>query len=305
MCIWQLEYKALALESINCYPSHRFPPLSFFLLPEQSLTEKKKYMAEVIEQSNLAYEQRDRAQLEIMAIEQAIRKEQESFDQQMNEMQRILDEELQLTSTKAEPDPEITAAEEAARAEAERKAAVAAALAKEKEELAQKRQQRLRTFEEAFRKISSATGVADVDELVHSFIASEEKNFSLYSYVNEQADEVELLEGQVQDLQDEKAQLAQDDGTGSNKKQYEQAIQNMDVKMKATKEQIEKMERQCEEEQRTTDSIKDAIKVTHFSLLCDNAHKKVAHSSASCKCRILTHSHPHSFLHNPLYDSFW
>ena len=259
-------------------------------------------MAEVIEQSNVAYEQRDRAQLEIMAIEQANRKEQESFDQQMNEMQRILDEELQLTSTKAEPDPEITAAEEAARAEAERKAAVAAALAKEKEELAQKRQQRLRTFEEAFRKISSATGVSDVDELVRSFIASEEKNFSLYSYVNEQADEVELLEGQVQDLQDEKAQLAQDDGTGSNKKQYEQAIQSMDVKMEATKKQIENMERQCDEAQRTTDSIKDAIKVTHFSLLCNKCAQNVAHSLATH--RNLTLYHPHSFLHNPLFDSF-
>mmetsp|Transcript_13258 Transcript_13258/g.28780 ORF Transcript_13258/g.28780 Transcript_13258/m.28780 type:complete len:165 (+) Transcript_13258:420-914(+) len=156
-------------------------------------------MAEVIEQSNLAYEHRDRAQLEAMAIDQANRKEKEAFEQQMSEMQRILEEELQLTTAKLKPDPAVTAAEEAARAEAERMAVMAAALAKEKEEFAQNRQQRLKTFEEAFRKISEATGVSDVDQLVSSFIANEEQNFSLYSYVNEQADEVELLEGQVQE----------------------------------------------------------------------------------------------------------
>ena len=233
---------------------------------EKSLVEKKRRMAEVIEQSNQAYEQRDRAQLESMAIDQANRKETEAFDQHMTELQRILDEDLQMATAKPKPDPAATAAEEAARAEAERKAAIEASLAKEKEEERQKRLQRLRTFEEAFRKISAATGVADVNQLVASFIANEEQNFSLFSYVSEQADEIELLEGQVQELQDEAVQQqAHGGGIGSRSHcgidQYDQVLQNMDVKTKATKNQTDKLERQCEESQRTTESIKDAIKV--------------------------------------------
>ena len=238
---------------------------------EKSLVEKKRRMAEVIEQSNQAYEQRDRAQLESMAIDQANRKETEAFDQQMTELQRILDEELQITTAKPKPDPAATAAEEAARAEAERKAAIEASLAKEKEEERQKRLQRLRTFEEAFRKISAATGVTDVNQLVTSFISNEEQNFSLFSYVSEQADEIELLEGQVQELHDEAAQQqAHGGGIGSRSHcgidQYDQVLQNMDVKMKATKNQTDKLERQCEESQRTTESIKDAIKVGRLIL---------------------------------------
>ena len=227
---------------------------------EKSLVDKKRQMAEVIEQSNQAYEQRDRAQLESMAIDQANRKEMEAFDQQLAELQRVLDEELQLATAKPKPDPAVTAAEEAAKAEAERKAAIEASLAKEKEEQRQKRLQRLRMFEEAFRKISVATGVTDVNQLVTSFIANEEQNFSLYSYVGEQADEIECLEGQIQELQDEAAQNSREDGGSID--QYEQTLQNMDIKMTATKNQVDKLERQCEESQRITESTKDAIKVS-------------------------------------------
>merc|ERR1719164_81587 len=52
---------------------------------ERELHEKKKQMANIIELSNLSYEQRDNSQMEIAAIEQANRKEQEDFEEQMLE----------------------------------------------------------------------------------------------------------------------------------------------------------------------------------------------------------------------------
>lgn len=63
---------------------------------ERELQEKKKQMAEIIELSNQSYEQRDQFQMEIAAIEQANRKEQEEFDEQMLTLTRLLDTELQL-----------------------------------------------------------------------------------------------------------------------------------------------------------------------------------------------------------------
>ncbi|CAM9775216.1 unnamed protein product, partial [Discosporangium mesarthrocarpum] len=47
---------------------------------ERETVEKKKQMANVIELSNLSYEQRDNFQMEIAAVEQANRREQNDFE---------------------------------------------------------------------------------------------------------------------------------------------------------------------------------------------------------------------------------
>ncbi len=63
---------------------------------ERELQERKRQMAEIIEVSNQAYEQRDTYQMEVAAIEQANRKEQEEFEEQMLTLGRMLDTELQM-----------------------------------------------------------------------------------------------------------------------------------------------------------------------------------------------------------------
>jgi septal ring factor EnvC (AmiA/AmiB activator) len=59
------------------------------------------------------------------------------------------------------------------------------------------------SYEEAFFKIEKAIGIADTDLLVTNFIRAEEKNFALYSFVNEQTQELESLEAQISDITDE------------------------------------------------------------------------------------------------------
>ena len=66
---------------------------------ERELQEKKQKMAEIIEVSNASYEQRDAYQMEVAAIEQANRKEQEEFEEQMVELGRMLETELKLPGT--------------------------------------------------------------------------------------------------------------------------------------------------------------------------------------------------------------
>jgi hypothetical protein len=61
---------------------------------EKDLQDKKKSMAEIIEISNQAYEQRDNYQMEIAAIEQANRKENEEFEEQMLALSKLLDTDL-------------------------------------------------------------------------------------------------------------------------------------------------------------------------------------------------------------------
>lgn len=58
---------------------------------ERELQDRKQKMIEIIENSNQSYEQRDSYQQEIAAIEQANRREQEDFEEQMLELGRLLE----------------------------------------------------------------------------------------------------------------------------------------------------------------------------------------------------------------------
>ena len=58
-------------------------------------------------------------------------------------------------------------------------------------EAQQRALQKVQSYEEAFAKIQASTGISDIDELVATFIEAEDKNFSLFNYVNELNNEVE------------------------------------------------------------------------------------------------------------------
>jgi len=236
---------------------------------EKELQEKKKKMAKVIEHSNLAYEQRDRAQLEITAIEQANRKEQDAFEQQMTELGNILEREILSTSVKrnkllTQPSPE----EEEKRMADRKEAARANEIAREKQACAQQRKERMQNFEEAFRKIAAATGISDVDELVTAFVANEEQNFSLFTYANEQANDVDKLESQVKELKEEESRYARESGDDAD--QYEQILKELNDKIKSSQSQIEKYEQKYDDSRRTLDGLKDEIKTMLVRLDCKN-----------------------------------
>ena len=59
------------------------------------------------------------------------------------------------------------------------------------------------SYEEAFAKIEAATGIHDIDILVKNFIIAEEKNFTLFKFVNELSNEIENLEQQIAEMQQE------------------------------------------------------------------------------------------------------
>ena len=116
-------------------------------------------MANVIEISNNAYEHRDNYQLEIAAIEQANRREQDEFEAQMVELGRILETELK------PPAPPERARTATAGSPSRKKRSSAEELEREREELA-RGEERVQNFEEAFNRIKAATGIEEIDELV-------------------------------------------------------------------------------------------------------------------------------------------
>lgn len=217
-------------------------------------------MALVIEQSNQAYEQRDKAQLEIAAIEQADRKDEDAYHQQMNELSDELEEINQqlLNSTRRNQQPVVVDPVEEERKAAERREATRAnEIARAEEEYAQQRKERMQNFEEAFRKISAATGINDVDELVRVFIENEEQNFSLFRYMNEQTAEIERLEDEINALQEEGERVRAEQGDGNDGEE----VAKIEKQIKAAIEQTAMYDAKCVEQQKLLDEVKDEIKV--------------------------------------------
>jgi hypothetical protein len=225
----------------------------------QDLRDKKKHMALVIEQSNKAYEERDKAQLEIVAIERLNRKEEDSYHQQIMDLAEELDKvnEQLLSSTKRGQTATVIDPEDEERTAAERREfARATEVARAEEEYAQQCDEKLRSYEDAFREISTATGISDVDELVQAFIENEEQNFSLFRYSNEQASEIERLEDDIQSLREEEMRYkaSASDTRKDDVLKLQNDIHSIDELTKA-------YESKCERYQNILDEVKDEIKV--------------------------------------------
>jgi len=243
---------------------------------ERELQERKKHMAEIIEVSNQSYEQRDTFQMEVAAIEQANRKEQEEFEEQMLTLGRLLDTELQLPApgagllTRAKSLTGLAASSPSGkggmgasmRASLSRGALGATkdldgdnnGMGGDKGNLEIDFHERAQNFEEAFNKIKAATGITEVDELVRTFIKNEEHNFSLFNYVNEQNNEIEKYEEQIQQLKEEELKFAQESGNDVN--QHKEILRDLESKLQTSEAMAGKYEQRCQDLQRITESLK-------------------------------------------------
>lgn len=228
---------------------------------ERELQEKKQKMAEIIEVSNASYEQRDSYQMEVAAIEQANRKEQEEFEEQMVELGRMLETELKLPGGNGRPQTRSTAALGVSQTGANSQTGDElnktgwSQNAEKMDVLAS--YERVQNFEEAFNKIKAATGITDIDELVRTFIKNEDHNFSLFNYVNEQNNEIEKLDEQIQQLREEERKFAHE--SGEDVHQHKQILKELEAKLQSSESMAEKYEIRCQDLQRIIESLKRGI----------------------------------------------
>lgn len=279
---------------------------------EKELVAKKNQMAQIIEQSNDHYEYRDQAHLEIAQIEQANKKEQEAFEQQLQQMTNMLqshllktlnstsntgnkrddmeyidtdhDTELQQDTDSIEhtddnhneftedypiPSNAYTNNEPHNHDKKKNNQVNTTMITSPKKS---NEDQRMQNFEEAFRKIAVATGISDVEDLVSTFIQNEEQHFSLFTYANEQADEIEKLQAQVSDLEKEEqmyklsnANSIADDSSiddplsSSKSNQYERVLAELEEKTNTAKGQTEKLDSKCQDHQKEINGLKTGI----------------------------------------------
>lgn len=223
-------------------------------------------MAVVIEQSNQAYEQRDKAQLEIAAIERLNRKEEDAFHQQISDLSDELEkvnEQFLKSSKRTQSAIVVDPVEEERKAVERREAARANEAARAEEEDAQLRDEKLRSYEDAFRQISAATGISDVDELLQVFIENEEHNFSLFRYSNEQAAEIELLEEDIQCLREEEMKCKEEASNGRDDSRKDDLVK-LQNEISLVDELTKGYELKCDGYQTILEEVKDEIKVSGF-----------------------------------------
>lgn len=236
---------------------------SIYRKMERELHERKQKMAEIIELSNQSYEQRDTYQMEVAAIEQANRKEQEDFEEQMLELGKMLENELRLPAPGAGRTGTggmgHSLSSDDMRGNGARSGTWSSGAPGGGDAF-----ERVQNFEEAFNKIKAATGISDIEELVRTFIKNEDHNFSLFNYVNEQNNEIEKYEEQIQSLREEERRFAQE--SGDDVHQHKQILKELESKLANTESMAEKYEIRCQDLQRVVESLKRGLQSIYEKL---------------------------------------
>ena len=63
--------------------------------------------------------------------------------------------------------------------------------------------EKVQSYETAFQRIQEITGIDDIELLVDRFIESEERNFSMFKYINHLNQDIERLDNQISDARAE------------------------------------------------------------------------------------------------------
>mmetsp|Transcript_18972 Transcript_18972/g.62413 ORF Transcript_18972/g.62413 Transcript_18972/m.62413 type:complete len:307 (-) Transcript_18972:2125-3045(-) len=228
---------------------------------EKDLNEKKNEMQKIIEMSNVAYEVRDKAQQEMAMLKIQADREQASFEAEWKELGKLIEDdrkmkELMRQREKAGIGPNGKFEDE----DKLRKKIMKGNSSISKDKAAQQAAlHKVQSYEEAFAKIQASTGISDIDELVATFIEAEDKNFSLFNYVNELNNEVEKLEEQIADT---RMEIEKHRGKGQNNdNQRKQILIDLEDKLAKTEAKAEQFEARAAKTMQTMNILKEGIQV--------------------------------------------
>ncbi|ETV70674.1 hypothetical protein H257_13782 [Aphanomyces astaci] len=239
---------------------------------EKDHNERKKQMANIIELSNLSYEQRDSAQMEIKAIDQVNRQEADEHRRQIGELLDKIEEskrradlarEAQIRESQRRESAAHMGDDDTLKRKLQRQQWGAV---KDKVHV-QVSVERVQNYEEVFAKLKAATGIADIEELVTTFIKNEDQNFSLFNYVNEQTNEIEKLQDYIDSLKAEEAKYSEE--TGDDAHQHKQLLKELESKLSSTEHAADKYETKYNDAQKNINAVKLAIHTLFAKIGCN------------------------------------
>jgi len=236
---------------------------------ERELDHKKKEMANIIEISNSAYESRDQAQQEMQALKKQLEEEQAAFEEEWKDLGRIIEadrarKQNRKAAAEIEQRGEMTVEEEMGMKKKLIKGTWA--IARDKASM-HVQAEKVQTYEEAFARIMDATNIHSIDELVDTFINAEDKNFTLFNFVNELTSEIEKLEEQIQDI---KAEVEKYRGTDmNNDHQRKKILKDLEEKLGRTETKAEQYDAKFAHSTKILGSLKDGIHSIFSNIGCN------------------------------------
>lgn len=254
---------------------------------EKELHEKKKEMALIIESSKEAYKLREKAQDELISLQNRSEQDKNEFTKQFYDLgkavklqqQMLQDMRLQqfdkaqeklktltaLVSTKHENDGansgfknESDGLKSAVAIEAVGSTSHGSVQNKgDKSVSLHLTSEKIMNYEDSLRKIQENTGIYDIDELISKFLEAEEQNFSLFNYVNDINSEIERLEHNISDMRN---QIEKYRGQGmSSDTQRKKNLRSLEEKLAKTEKKNEEYEVRYHSAKRVLDQLKNGI----------------------------------------------
>jgi hypothetical protein len=232
---------------------------------EKELHEKKKEMESIIADSNKAYQGRDRAQSEMMALRQQADKDRLEFEKEWKELGRLIDQDRKQREALRQRQLERTLEARATNA-LDQERIGNRTVTNESEEWVRgpgdgfeesASQEKTESYEAAFSMIQQATGVSDVHEIVNRFLEAEEKNFSLFNFVNDLNSEIERLELSIAETS---AEIDKFRGQGvSTDTQRRKVLRSLEDRLAQTEAKAEEYESRYQTSVATTNQLKTGI----------------------------------------------
>jgi len=169
---------------------------------ENDLLEIKNEMARIINEANAAYIARDHAQAEMVRLKAEADGEQKQFENEWAELTKLIDQDQKMKDFLISKDREnmndavVTSVLEQEQNLRKKLSKGAWQIVKDKAHI-HMAQEKVKSYKESFDKISSATGINDIDQLVQTFISAEQHNFKLFNQVNKLSNDLERIEEQI------------------------------------------------------------------------------------------------------------
>merc|ERR1711966_571965 len=229
----------------------------------------KKEMANIIEISNSAYESRDQAQQEMQALKKQLEEEQAAFEEEWKDLGRIIEadrarKQNRKAAAEIEQRGEMTVEEETGMKKKLIKGTWA--IARDKASM-HVQAEKVQTYEEAFARIMDATNIRSIDELVDTFINAEDKNFTLFNFVNELTSEIEKLEEQIGEIKSEVDKYRGQDMNSDH--QRKKILKDLEEKLGRTETKAEQYDAKFAHSTKILGSLKDGIHSIFSNIGCN------------------------------------
>ncbi|NXT95720.1 CCD63 protein, partial [Anhinga rufa] len=233
---------------------------NFYLKLHKKLDQQRRRMNTAIEQSAQAYEQRMEALARISAMNERHSKDTVQYNVEMQEQERVLDQETKLKTFMLTKFTDRSELEEEAK---KKKALKAAQRAKRSQG------ESFESREVAYKRLLELAEDGDIDRLLNDFIEKEEKNFACFSYATELNNEMENIQRRIKDLQNEITALVTDQEYAESISLH--VLQELEEKLMETTEEANRYEDGCKKSSKVLGQLKSGMDALFKEMDCDAA----------------------------------